>query len=266
MLTQREAASRLSLSVKTLGAWVVAERKGTLAKVGETQKPQSELEAELARVKRELATVTMEREILKKATVYFAKGLAVKYDRIEAMRQEYPIAVLCRVFGVGASSYYAWRRRAESSRARENAWLEVQIAAAHGRTRHTYGRERLQADLSDHGVRVGLHRIRRIRSKLGLRCKQKRKFRNTTDSKHDLPVAPNLLERDFDMGAPNEAWVSDITYLWTDEGWLYLAGIKDLFNGELVGYAMSERMTRSLVMQALFSAVSLKRSSGHRRD
>jgi putative transposase len=117
----------------------------------------------------------------------------------------------------------------------------------------------LQADLRDHGVRVGLHRIRRIRSKLGLRCKQKRKFRNTTDSKHDLPVAPNLLERNFDMSAPNQAWVSDITYLWTDEGWLYLAGIKDLFNGELVGYAMSERMTRSLVMQALFSAVSLKR-------
>lgn len=183
----------------------------------------------------------------------------MKYDRIEAMRQEYPIAVLCRVFGVGASSYYAWRRRAESPRARENARLEVQIAAAHERTRHTYGRERLQADLSDHGVRVGLHRIRRIRSKLGLRCKQKRKFRNTTDSKHDLPVAPNLLERNFDMSAPNQAWVSDITYLWTDEGWLYLAGIKDLFKGELVGYAMSERMTRSLVMQALFSAVSLKR-------
>ncbi|WP_143325500.1 IS3 family transposase, partial [Caballeronia sordidicola] len=85
------------------------------------------------------------------------------------------------------------------------------------------------------------------------------KFRNTTDSKHDLPVAPNLLERNFDMSMPNQAWVSDITYVWTDEGWLYLAGIKDLFNGELVGYAMSERMTRTLVMQALFAAVALKR-------
>jgi putative transposase len=183
----------------------------------------------------------------------------VKYDRIEAMRQDYPIAVLCRVFEVGASSYYAWRRRPESPRAQENARLEVQIAAAHERTRQTYGRERLQSDLRDHGVRVGVHRIRRIRAKLGLRCKQKRKFRNTTDSKHDLPVAPNLLERNFDMSAPNQAWVSDITYVWTDEGWLYLAGIKDLFSGELVGYAMSERMTRTLVMQALFGAVALKR-------
>lgn len=183
----------------------------------------------------------------------------MKYDRIEAMRQDYPIAVLCRVFELGASSYYAWRRRAESPRARENARLEIEIAAAHERTRRTYGRERLQADLLDHGVPVGLHRIRRIRTKLGLRCKQKRKFRNTTDSKHDLPVAPNLLERNFDMSTPNQAWVSDITHVWTDEGWLYLAGIKDLFNGELVGYAMSERMTHTLVMQALFGAVALKR-------
>ncbi len=101
----------------------------------------------------------------------------MKYDRIEAMRQDYPIAVLCRVFEVGTSSYYAWRQRAESPRARENARLEVQIAEDHERTRQTYGRERLQADLRDHGVRVGLYRIRRIRSKLGLRCKQRCKFK-----------------------------------------------------------------------------------------
>ena len=93
----------------------------------------------------------------------------MRYDRIEAMRQDYPIAVPCRVFEVGASSYYAWRRRPESPRSRENARLEVQIAAAHERTRQTYGRERLQSDLRDHGVRVGVHRIWRIRAKLGLR-------------------------------------------------------------------------------------------------
>jgi len=86
---------------------------------------------------------------------------------------------------------------------------------------------------------VGIHRIRRIRKKLGLRCKQKRNFKVTTDSKHNLPVAPNLLDRQFAVAAPNKAWVTDITYITTDEGWLYLAGIKDLFNGELVGYAIS---------------------------
>lgn len=104
-----------------------------------------------------------------------------------------------------------------------------------------------------------MDRIKRIRKKLGLRCKQKRKFRVTTDSRHNLPVAPNLLDRNFAVSAPNRAWVSDITYISTDEGWLYLAGLKDLFNGELVGYAMSERMTKNLVMQALFRATSTKR-------
>jgi putative transposase len=183
----------------------------------------------------------------------------VKYDRIEIMRQDYSVNLLCRIFEVGASGYYAWRKRATSSRAQENARLEVEIAAAHERTRQTYGPQRLQQDLLDHEVSVGVHRIKRIRKKLNLRCKQKRKFKNTTDSKHDLPIAPNLLERRFAMSAPNQAWVSDITYIWTDEGWLYLAGIKDLFNGELVGYAMGERMTKTLVMQALFGAVALKR-------
>lgn len=92
-----------------------------------------------------------------------------------------------------------------------------------------------------------MHRIKRIRKKLGLRCKQKRKFKVTTDSKHSLPIAPNLLDRQFAVTAPSKAWVTDITYISTDEDWLYLAGVKDLFNGELVGYAMSERMTKSLV-------------------
>ena len=183
----------------------------------------------------------------------------MKYGHIEAMRQDYPAALLYRVFEVGDSGYYAWRCRSESPRARENARLEVDIAAAQERTRQSYGPERLQQHLRDHGVQVGVHRIKRIRKQLALRCKQKRKFRNTTDSKHALPIAPNVLERNFTMTAPNKAWVSDITYVWTDEGWLYLAGIKDLFNGELVGYAMNEHMTRALVMQALFWAVSAKR-------
>ena len=130
---------------------------------------------------------------------------------------------------------------------------------AHQRTRETFGPERLQSDLADHGIRVGVDRIKRIRKKLGLHCKQKRKFKVTTDSRHNLPVAPNLLERNFFVTAPNRVWVSDITYISTGEGWLYLAGLKDLFNGELVGYAMSERMTKNLVMQALFRGVSARR-------
>ena len=183
----------------------------------------------------------------------------MKYGRIESMRQQHPVASMCRVLDVSESGYHAWRTRAPSARAQEEKRLEIEISAAHRRTRETCGPERLQADLADNGVQVGIHRIKRIRKKLGLRCKQKRKFKVTTDSKHNLPVAPNLLDRQFTVAAPNKAWVTDITYISTDEGWLYLAGIKDLFNGELVGYAMNERMTKTLVMQALFRAVAIKR-------
>ena len=166
---------------------------------------------------------------------------------------------MCRILGISESGYHAWRKRPPSRRAQANARLEVEIKAAHERTRQTYGPERLQADLADNGIQVGIHRIKRIRSKLGLRCRQKRKFKATTDSSHNLPVAPNLLDRQFAVTAPNKAWVTDITYIATDEGWLYLAGIKDLFNGELVGYALDARMTQQLVMQALFRAVAAKR-------
>jgi len=176
----------------------------------------------------------------------------VRYGRIDELRQAYPIAAMCRVLNVSESGYHAWRKRPPSKRAQANARLEIEIKAAHERTRQTYGPERLQSDLADNGVQVGICRIKRIRKKLGLRCRQKRKFKATTDSKHRLPVAPNLLDRRFDVVAPNKAWVTDITYIDTDEGWLYLAGVKDLFNGELVGYALGSRMTQNLVTQALF--------------
>jgi putative transposase len=183
----------------------------------------------------------------------------VKYGRIDELRQTYPVAAMCRLLDVSESGYHAWHKRPPSPRAQANARLEVEIKAAHERTRQTYGPERLQADLADNGIHVGIHRIKRIRQKLGLRCRQKRKFKATTDSKHNLPVAPNLLDRQFAVAAPNKVWVTDITYIATDEGWLYLAGIKDLFNGELVGYALDARMTQQLVMQALFRAVAAKR-------
>ena len=113
-------------------------------------------------------------------------------------------------------------------------------------------------------MQVGVHRIKRIRKKLNLRCETETQVQeHHADSKHNLPIAPNLLERNFQMSAPNQAWVSDLTYIWTDEGWLYLAGIKDLFNGELVGYAMSERTTRTLVMQALFEYPAALKRPGH---
>jgi putative transposase len=178
---------------------------------------------------------------------------------MEKLRLQYPVALMCRVFGVSASGFHAWRTRPPSSRALQEPRLEVEIAAAHRRMRETYGPERLQRELADQGVRVGVHRIKRIRRKLGLHCKQKRKFKATTNSNHGLPVAQNWLEQDFSATAPSQVWVSDITYVPTDEGWLYLAGHKDIFTGEIVGYAMGKRMSKNLVAQSLFRAVGVKR-------
>jgi len=155
---------------------------------------------------------------------------------MKGLRLDYPVALLRRTLSVSASGYYAWVDRPLSNRAREELRLELEIKAADQRTRQTYGPERLQRDLAEHGIRVGVCRIRRIRKKLGIRCRQKRKFKATTDSKH-----------------------SDITYIPTDEGWLYLAGHKDLFTGEIVGYAMGERLTRNLVSQSLLRAITVKR-------
>jgi transposase InsO family protein len=179
---------------------------------------------------------------------------------MKEMRLKYSIPQMCRVLGVSASGYYRWLRRKPSKHAQEEGKLEVEIKAAHKRTRETFGPERLQRDLAAHGVKAGVCRIRRIRKKLGIRCKQKRKFKATTDSKHTLPVAENLVNQQFEATAPNRIWVTDITYIPTEEGWLYLAGHKDVFTGEIVGYAMGPRMTKNLVSQSLFRAVAAKGS------
>jgi putative transposase len=178
---------------------------------------------------------------------------------MKELRLHYPVPLMGSIMNVSASGYYVWVDRPLSNRAREELRLELEIKAADQRTRQTYGPERLQHELAAHGVQVGVCRIRRLRKKLGIRCKQKRKFKATTDSRHKLPVAENLLDRQFKVGQPNAAWVSDITYVPTDEGWLYLAGHKDLFTAEIVGYAMGERLTRNLVSQSLLRAVAAKR-------
>jgi transposase InsO family protein len=178
---------------------------------------------------------------------------------MKELRLDYPLPHLCQVLNVSASGYYAWLDRPLSKWAKEEARLEIEIRAAHKRTRQTYGAERLQRDLAEHGIQVGICRIKRIRRKLGICCKQKRKFKATTDSKHELPVAENILGQQFTVTAPNKVWTSDITYVPTDEGWLYVAAHKDLFSGNIVGYAMGERLTRNLISQSLFSAIAAKR-------
>jgi putative transposase len=178
---------------------------------------------------------------------------------MQQMRLKYPVSLLSRLLEVSASGYYARQDRPLSQHDREELRLEIEIKAADRRTRQTYGPERLQYDLAKYGIQVGICRIKRIRKKLGIRCKQKRKFKATTYSKHNLPVAENLLDQKFEVSEANKVWLSDITYVPTDEGWLYLAGHKDLYTHEIVGYAMGERMTKNLISQSLLRAVEAKR-------
>ena len=178
------------------------------------------------------------------------------------LRLTYSLGLLCRVLRVSRSGYYAWLVRPPSKRAREDGRLRIEIQAAHRRSRETFGPERLQCDLAAYGVKVGICRIRRIRKELGLRCKQVKKFKATTHSKHSLPVAENLLGQDFTATAPNQVWGSDLSYVPTAEGWLYCAAHKDLFNGEIVGYALGSRSTTELVSQSLLRSVATRRPPG----
>lgn len=163
------------------------------------------------------------------------------------------------MLNVSPSGYYAWSSRLPSKHAQDEARLAIEIQAAHTRNRQVAGPETIQRDLAEHGIIVGICRIRTIRKNLGIRCKQIKKFKATTDSKHTLPVADNLLQQTFTAEAPNQVWVSDITYIPTNEGWLYCAAHKDLFNGEIVGYALGSRITKELVLTSLLMAVKRKR-------
>jgi putative transposase len=174
-------------------------------------------------------------------------------------RPRYPLRVLCSSMRVSRSGYYKWLRSKPSKRRQEDARLEVSIKAAHQRSRETYGTARIKDELAGEGIQAGRDRIGRLRKKLGLACRCKKKFKATTDSKHSLPVSPDHLGQGFTVFGPDEAWVSDITYVHTDEGWLYVAGVKDLFSREVVGYAMSSTMTKDLVCRALVKAVKARK-------
>ena len=179
----------------------------------------------------------------------------MRFRFIEAEKAYYPIRLLCWCLAVSRSGFYAWRKRPASAHARQDRCLKVEIAASHTASRHSYGSPRILRDLLEDGHRVSRKRVARLMRELGLEGRRKRRFRATTDSRHRFPVAPNVLMRDFEVDAPNTAWVTDITYVATLEGWLYLAVILDLFSRRVVGYAMSERIDRALVLEALREAL-----------
>ena len=162
---------------------------------------------------------------------------------------------MCRQLGVSRTGYSQWRTRPPSERARADAALDARVAAVHAESRRSYGRPRIVRDLIDQGFQVAHERVRSSLKRQGLRPVYKRPYRVTTDSAHTKPIAPNVLDRRIDGWKVDQAWVADITYIATAEGWLYLACVMDLASRKIVvGWSMSERITADLVCQALTSA------------
>lgn len=170
----------------------------------------------------------------------------------------YPVKLMARVLEVSRSGYYVWLSRGPSRREIDDAVIKPLIQAAHKRSRQTYGPRRLRVELAASGHRVGRDRIARLRKAMGIKCIQHKKFKATTNSKHNLPIVPNLLGQDFSNTTPGTVWGTDITYIATEEGWLYLAGVKDFGSREIVGYDMGERMTKDLVQEALRKALRFR--------
>jgi len=179
----------------------------------------------------------------------------VKYAVIQDNLGYFKVRLMCRVLSVSPSGYYGWASRKPSLRAQENEVLALKIKAVFDKEKGRAGALRIMKRLKAGGEGAGRHRVARIMRAQGWRARAAKKFKATTNSQHTLPVAPNLLAQNFTAAQPNEKWVSDITYIWTEEGWLYLAVVMDLYSRLVVGWALSERMSAQLVKDALNMAL-----------
>lgn len=183
----------------------------------------------------------------------------MKYRFIEQQREAHNVAKVARILGVSRGGYYAWRSRAPSERTRQQEQLVGKIKAIQEEVKYRYGSPRITRELKRRGVGVGHNRVARLMALNGLGARGKMRFRSTTDSAHSLPVAENLLNRAFEVAEANKVWVSDITYIPTAEGWLYLCTVMDLHSRKIVGWSMSRRMKSELVVQALIMAMVRRR-------
>ena len=179
----------------------------------------------------------------------------MKYTFIRTHRGAFPVSLMCQTLEVGSSGFYAWLKRPESPRSHANRRLLMEIKAVHQKSRKTYGSPRIHAELTASGHACSRYRVARLMRQHGIVSKHKKKSRVTTNSVHSYPVAENQLERKFDVSKPNQCWVSDITYIPTREGWLFLAVTLDLFHRKIIGWAMGRWITRQLVIDALNMAI-----------
>jgi len=179
----------------------------------------------------------------------------VRYAFIDRYRHLYPVLVMCDVLEVSSSGYYAWRGRPESRRSREDRELKSKIRLIFKKSRQTYGNVRIVDELRDQGIQCGRKRVSRLMTEDKLVPKKARRFRRTTVAEPDHAKAPNVLDREFTVDAPDTVWVGDITYLWTSEGWLYLAVLLDLYSRRVVGWAVKSHLGQELAIAALDRAL-----------
>jgi putative transposase len=183
----------------------------------------------------------------------------MKFTFIDAAKEEFPVQRLCKVLGVSQSGTFAWRSRPASRCQRDDLVLLAHVRSAFVLSNGTYGSPRMTRELQDQGLCVGRRRTARLMRENGLRARQPRRFRRTTNSLHAFPVAPNLLDQDFTASGPNEKWGADLSTIWTQEGWLYLAVVIDLYARRVVGWAVSDRLHKELALAALRRALAVRR-------
>jgi transposase InsO family protein len=182
----------------------------------------------------------------------------MRFALVDVAKEEFPVRRLCHVLGVSQSGYFAWKDRPACRRQHEDMVLLAHVRSAFARSHGTYGSPRMTRELRDNGLAVGRRRTARLMRENGLKARQKRRFKRTTDSHHAWPVAPNLLDQDFTASGPDEKWGADISYIWTREGWLYLAVVIDLFARRVVGWAVGDRLHRDLALAALRKALVMR--------
>lgn len=183
----------------------------------------------------------------------------MRFALIDEAKEAFPVHRMCQVLDVSQSGYFAWKRRGACRRQREDMILLAHVRSAFAQSNGTYGSPRMTRELQDDGFAIGRRRTARLMRANDLKARQKRRFKRTTDSQHTWPVAPNIIAQDFAAAGPDEKWGVDISYVWTREGWLYLAVVIDLFSRRVIGWAVSDRLHRRLALVALRKALAIRR-------
>jgi putative transposase len=183
----------------------------------------------------------------------------MRFRVIEAEKAKVPIRRSCALLDVSESGFYAWQGREPSQRQRDDMVLLAHVRSQFFTSHETYGSPRMTVELKEAGVAIGRHRVARLMRENGLKAFQKRRFKRTTDSAHGGLIAPNMLDQDFEATGPNQKWGVDISYIWTAEGWLYLAIVLDFFSRRIIGWSVSDRLKKDLALSALERAIAIRR-------